>query len=67
MPKGKRKRRDNDPADKPRPIRKSRVPEDYYDHEMMQIKQMLARQRGNILCRCGHEYSADLANCPSCA
>ena len=67
MPRGKRKRRDNDRVDKPRPKRQPQIPDEYYDHEMLQIKQMLARQRGNILCGCGHEYSSDHQKCPACA
>ena len=61
---GKRSNQDRDA--KPRHSR-NEIPADYVNHEMLQIKQMLARQRGNTLCHCGHEYSGELKQCPVCA
>lgn len=63
----KGKRPDQDREAKPRHNRTPDVPADYVDYEMLQIRQMLARQRGNTLCQCGHEYSGELKQCPVCA
>jgi hypothetical protein len=47
--------------------KQSHVPTEYIDFEMLQIKQMLARQRNNNFCACGTEYPSELKNCPDCA
>ena len=53
--------------EKARVQRPATLSSDYYDHEMLQIKQMLARQRGNEFCHCGTEYPSNLPSCPTCA
>jgi hypothetical protein len=63
--KGKKSNQDRDV--KPRHNRTPDIPTEYVDHEMLQIRQMLARQRGNNFCHCGTEYSAELKQCPVCA
>jgi len=58
----------NHPIKDRKPVRKQgRDPTEYIDFEMLQIKQMLARQRNNNFCACGTEYSAELKKCPDCA
>lgn len=63
----KGKKQSKRPEDKVKVHRPATLPSDYYDHEMLEIQRMLARQRGNEFCHCGTEYPSTLKSCPTCA